>query len=218
MKFGNALALIGASTLGLATVAQAQTAYWPAPTQPGQPVRNSYFPMGTPLTLTTRTVVSTKDNKPGDRFYLEVAEDLSYRGQVVVPAGSVAVGEVAMVQRNGHFGKKGKLDINLLYVQTPQGPVRISGKANDEGTSGTITSVATMALVSPLGFVIHGTSAHIPAGSVVHGYLAQDLRFAAYAQPVESAMIGAAAEPDAMVPLPASFETRKTAAVQTAAR
>ncbi|HXH14716.1 MAG TPA: hypothetical protein VNJ10_01120 [Sphingomonas sp.] len=159
--------------------AEAQSfVYWPAPVAAGPSVAPmSYFPMGTALTLRSRTQVSTKDNISGDRLYLEVAESLSYRGQVVVPAGSVAVAEVASVQRNGHFGKKGKLEIRLLYVETPNGPVRLSGQANDEGTSGTITSVATILLASPLGFLVHGTSAQLPPGTVVRAYLAEDLRF-----------------------------------------
>ena len=200
MSFRNMVALIGMSAIGAAGAAHAQTAYWPAPTSASQMARTSYFPLGTPLTLTTRTEVSTKDNKAGDRFYLEVAENLSYRGQVVVPAGSVAVGEVARVQRNGHFGKKGKVDIALLYVQTPAGPIRLTGKSNDEGTSGAITSFATIALVSPLGFLVHGTSARIPAGALVRGYLAQDLRFAIDPRAAQTASVpqgtGAEATPD----------------------
>lgn len=208
--------LIGAAALGalLASSAQAQTlVYWPAPASSAQASQMTYFPMGTPLTLTTRTQLSTKDNKPGDRFYLEVAEDLSYQGQVVVPAGSVAVGEVARVQRNGHFGKKGKLGVRLLYVETPNGPVRISGQAGDEGTSGTATSIATIAFVSPLGFLIHGTSAQLPADTVVQAYLAQDLRFRA--QPGMTQVATTQALPDGAEmmaradngqPLPARFD------------
>lgn len=136
-----------------------------------------YFPMGTPLVLETRTEISTKDHKPGDRIHLTVAEALTYQGQVVVPIGAPAVGEVVRVQRNGHFGRKGKIDIRLLYVQTPSGPVRISGHANDEGKSGTAASVATMALVSGLGFLIRGTSAYIPFGTPVQAHLAEPLKF-----------------------------------------
>ncbi|WP_181321192.1 hypothetical protein [Sphingomonas sp. PP-CE-3G-477] len=190
----------------LATPAAAQNfVYWPAPAAvTGTPVPMSYFPMGTPLTLRSRTQVSTKVNKPGDRLYLDVAESLSYRGQVVVPAGSVAVAEVAAVQRNGHFGKKGKLEIRLLYIDTPSGPVRLSGQANDEGTSGTITSVATILFASPLGFLVHGTSAQLPPGTLVRAYLADDMQFAVQPQSQVTAM---QAYPDRT--LPVSFEAAK---------
>ncbi len=181
--------------------------YWPAPVAAAQsPAPSSYFPMGTPLVLRSRTQVSTKMNAPGDRLYLDVAENLSYHGQVVIPAGSVAVAEVASVQRNGHFGKKGKLEIRLLYIDTPNGPVRLSGQANDEGTSGTITSVATILFASPLGFLVHGTSAQLPPGTIVHAYLAEDLKFTV--QPSQQ-VAGMQARPDwAPAParaVPASF-------------
>ena len=128
--------------------------------------------------LRTRTQVSTKENKPGDRVYLEVAESVSFRGQIVVPIGSPVIAEVSQAQRNGHVGKKGKLTLRLIQVETPSGPVRLNGMAYDEGTSGTAASVATMVLLSPLGgFLIHGTSANIHAGTTVQGYLAEPLRF-----------------------------------------
>lgn len=201
----------GTFALGLAAAApaSAQTMIvWPAPVAAAQAASTSYFPIGTPLRLVTRTEVSSKENKPGDRLYLTVAEDLTYRGQVIVPAGSVAVGEVADMQRNGHFGKKGKLGIQLLHVETPSGPIRLSGRAGDEGTSATAVSIATIALVSWTGMFIHGTSAYLPSGTPVAGYLAQDLRFAA--RPVQPDVALNFATPDAAPP--------RVAAVQTAVR
>lgn len=162
--------------------AQAQTAfYWPAPeAQPAGEAKRYYLPMGTPLMLRTRTQVSTKDNKPGDRLYLEVAESVSFRGQIIIPIGAPVFAEVSRVQRNGHFGKKGKLEIRLISAETPSGPVRLSGAAYDEGKSGTAASVATMALLSGLGFLIHGTSAELAPGTPVQAYLAEPLRFTWY--------------------------------------
>lgn len=162
--------------------AQAQTAfYWPAPeAQPAGEAKRYYLPMGTPLMLRTRTQVSTKDNKPGDRLYLEVAESVSFRDQIIIPIGAPVFAEVSRVQRNGHFGKKGKLEIRLISVETPSGPVRLSGTAYDEGKSGTAASVATMALLSGLGFLIHGTSAELAPGTPVQAYLAEPLRFTWY--------------------------------------
>lgn len=165
--------------------------YWPAPAGPVRPGQMAALPMGTPLALVTRTQVSTKDNKAGDRFYLEVAESLSYRGQVVIPAGAHAVAEIIRSERNGHFGKKGKLDVRLLYVETPSGPIRLSGRGAKEGKSGTAASIATIVFVSGWGFLIHGTSAMIAADSPITAYLAEDLRFtldraATEAVPVEA--------------------------------
>lgn len=159
-------------------VAQAQNTYqWPAPDSVQQGDQRFYLPMGTELMLRTRSQISTKENKPGDRVYLEVAEAVSFRGQAVIPSGSPVVAEVSQAQRNGHFGRKGKLLIRLLYAQTPSGPVRLSGSTYDEGTSGTIASVGTILFVSTLGFLIHGTSANIMPDTPVRAQLAEPLKF-----------------------------------------
>src|SRR3546814_9868014 len=52
--------------------------------------------------------------------------------------------------------------------------------SSDLGKSGTAASVATMALLSGLGFLIHGTSAELAPGTPVQAYLAERLRFTWY--------------------------------------
>lgn len=139
--------------------------------------RVAYLPMGTALQLTTRTELNTKENHAGDRFYMEVAEPIVYRGQVVVPVGSLAVGEVMRAERNGHFGKRGQLDIRLNYVQTPSGPVRISGRMARKGSGqGLLAIGGGIVLAWPMLF-IHGTSGKLPADTPITAYLADDLRF-----------------------------------------
>jgi len=175
--FAALAALFGSSA------AQAQETYYWQPLPPAsEQTQRFYVPAGTPIVLNTRTQISTKDNKSGDRIYLDVAENVIFRGQIVIPAGSVAVGEVARADRNGHFGKKGKIDIKLSYIQTQWGPVRLQGYQHDEGKSGTAVSVVTIAFVSVLGAFIHGTSATIPYGTKVQAYLAEPLGFTASPQ------------------------------------
>lgn len=174
-------AICGVMALLVAGSAHAQTDY--RGSTAGHPpfalAKRYYLPMGTPLKLQTMTPLSTKDSKPGDRVRLEVVEDVSFRGSTVVPVGTPVIGEVAMAQRNGHVGKKGKLEIRLISIEMPDGPVRLSGNVYDEGKSQTALSVGTMLLVSPLGgFLIHGTSANIPAETPVTAYIMEPLRFA----------------------------------------
>ena len=197
---GIALACFGASA------AQAQEMVrWPAPASATG--RYAYFPMGTELQLTTRTELNTKAVHTGDRFYLEVAEPLMYRGQVVVPVGSVAVGEVSRAEPNGWFGKRGHLNVRLLYVQTPSGPVRLSGRSERAGTGQGLLSIGGAALVAWPMMFIHGTSGKIPADTSLTAYLADELRF-----PVQDTVASAATSvmPDAAGqstrPLPARYD------------
>jgi hypothetical protein len=179
---------------------------WAAPAS-SQAGHYAYFPMGTALRLTTRTELNTKYTRAGDRFYLEVAEPLVYRGQVVVPAGSTAVGEVARSDRNGHFGKKGQLEVKLLYVQTPNGPVRLSGRHGRAGKGQGVVSIGGAMLVAWPMLFIHGTSGRLPADTVMTAYLGDELRFPVQPGSIQSA---AAVAPDTFTPasrpLPASFD------------
>lgn len=186
-------------------VASAQySVHWAAPAATNGAY--AYLPMGTPLQLTTRTELNTKDNHAGDRFYLEVAEPITYRGQVVVPVGSIAVGEVTRSERNGHFGKRGQLAIRLHYVETPSGQVRLSGRLDRTGQGQGLLAIGGGAVIAWPMLFIHGTSGRLPADSAVTAYLADDLRFNLQSDTVQASV----AVPDTVAqprrPLPASFD------------
>ena len=173
----NLTAMAALMALGFAGSAGAQeVVYWSAP-----PVADhgaySYFPMGTPLRLTTRTELSTRNNRPGERFDLVVSEPLVYRGQVVVPAGAPAVGEVMRIERNGAAGKRGEMAVRLLYAQTPSGPVQLWGRTERAGNNQKMLAIGGAAVVAWPMIFIHGTSARLPADTVITAYLANDLRF-----------------------------------------
>lgn len=174
-------AICGAMALLAAGSAHAQTIYpgSAANGPPFAPTKRYYLPIGTPLKLQTTTPLSTKYSKPGDRVRLVVVEDVSFRGSVVVPVGTSVIGEVSLAQRNGHVGKKGKLEVRFVSIEMPDGPVRLSGTVYDEGKSQTALSVGTMLFASALGgFLIHGTSASIPAETPVTAHIMEPLRFA----------------------------------------
>lgn len=194
--------LAAASLVGTAAQAQ-EVVQWQAPAaSTGQ---YSYFPMGTELRLMTRTELTTKDNHVGDRFYLEVAEPLVYRGQTVVPVGSLAVGEVMKAERNGNFGKKGELGVRLLYVQTPSGPVRLSGHMARTGTGQALLAIGGGVIVAWPMFFIHGTSGKLPAESAVTAYLADDMRFALQAD-VGRQAVAVVPDSQGVRTLPARFD------------
>ncbi len=188
-----------------------ETVQWSAPASPTGAI--SYFPMGTALQLTTRTELNTKDNHAGDRFYLEVAEPLVYRGQVVVPVGSIAVGEVMRAERNGHFGKRGDLEIRLNYVQTPSGPIRLSGRMARKGYGQGLLAIGGGVVVAWPMLFIHGTSGRLPAETAVTAYLADDLRFT-----LQPAAQAAAVMPDAGQPAPRALPARFDPSVFSANR
>lgn len=185
------------------SIAAAQySVQWAAPTS-SAPGASAYFPMGMPLQLTTRTELNTKEARSGDRFYLEVAQPLIYHGQVVVPVGSIAVGEVMRSERNGNFGKRGEIEVRLDYVETPSGPVRISGRSARHGLDQGVLAIGGSLFVSWPMLFIHGTSGRLPADTAITAYLADDLHFTVHADTARAGLDGAKSAPRA---LPARFD------------
>lgn len=136
-----------------------------------------YLPYGAPVSLITRTELNTKDNRAGDRFYLEVAEPVRARGQVIIPAGAIAVGEVVRSERNGHFGKSGKIDTRILYIDTNERRFALTGQSNRTGKGGTVGTVAAVLVFGVFGGLVHGTSGYVKAGTPVMAYTGEDIQF-----------------------------------------
>lgn len=149
-----------------------------------------------PLKTVTELTTNGKRLRVGDRFNLEVSEAVRLNNRVVIPAGSVAVGEVTTVRNKGMWGKSGNIDGRVLYVRANGQQIRLSGGLHDKGVTGTGAVVGAVVLLPLAGFFMTGTSAVLPAGTQVMGYLDEDL-------PV---MFADGATPPAMV-IPATTES-----------
>jgi len=141
-------------------------------TRPGD---QSTLRSGTEIRLVTRTELSSRTNHVGDRFELEVSEPVLLSGQVVIPAGSVATGEVTRVRRKGMWGRRGILETRLLHVQVGDRQIRITGAAGDRGRAGTGGVAAAVLTVPVVGFFITGTSAVMPPRTATVATLNEDL-------------------------------------------
>ena len=144
---------------------------------------------GTPVMLRTLNNLTTKGKhlKVGDRFSLEVADPVLLNGQVVIPVGSNAVGEVTSIRNKGMWGKSGNIETRLLYISTNERRIRISGSAADKGVKAGGGAIATSAIIFlPAGFFMTGTSAVIPLGTVVNGMIDEDVPVAFTAAPPQA--------------------------------
>lgn len=154
-----------------------------APIAPIAPAGAAVLRVGTPLPLKMSEELTTKEKKlrVGQRFRLEVAEDVKVDGHVVIPVGSPAVGEITSVRNKGMWGKSGHIGAQLLYVQVQGRQIRLSGTFDDKGVTGTAGVVAAIALVPLAGFFTTGTSANISLGAGIKGFIDEDvpLTFAA---------------------------------------
>ena len=161
---------------------------------------------GTPIALRMSEGLTTDGKKlrVGQRFQLEVAEPVTIGGQVVIPAGSPATGEVTDVRNKGMWGKSGRINARLLFVRANGCQIRLTGKVDDKGVTGSAGVVASVVLVPVVGFFVTGTSAKLPLGAPVNGFIDEDLpvTFAATAPAamVVAQPVAASVEPTPVAP------------------
>lgn len=129
--------------------------------------------------LTTRK----KALRVGYHFQMQVAEAVMVNNQVVIPVGSPATGEITEVRNKGMWGKSGHLTASILYVRVNGRQIRLNGTFDDKGVTGTAGVVAAIAFVPVAGFFTTGTSAKIPTGSQVKGFIAEDVPLVAATAP-----------------------------------
>lgn len=168
-----AIAQAVAPTAPVAVLAPAAPA--PTPTlviaQPERPVLRQ----GTAVRFVTDQALSSQKSKEGDRFELRSVEPVNVGTMLVIPAGARAVGEVTRAEKKGAFGKSGKLDTRILYVVVGDQRISMAGKANQQGSSGTVGVVVAAALFWPAMPFITGKSAELPVGTAMTGYVENDL-------------------------------------------
>ena len=148
---------------------------------------NAVLRSGTEVALRLSEELTTQGKKlrVGNRFRLEMSEPVLVQGVTVIPAGSPAVGEITDVRNKGMWGKSGRLVARLLYVTVNGRQIRLTGAFDDKGVAGGVGAVAVSAVVFlPAGFFMTGTSAKVPMGTVVKGFIDEDVPLTIAAQAV----------------------------------
>jgi hypothetical protein len=182
VKVCSCLLLSAWATLPAIAVAQATVAPLPASPQTlviGAPVQN-VLRIGTEVNLKLREPLTTAGKKlrVGYRFQMEVAEPVMVNGQIVVPTGSPALGEITEVRNKGMWGKSGHLTASVLYVNVNGRQIRLTGTFDDKGVTGTAAVVGAVLLIPVVGFFTTGTSAHIPVNAPIKAFIGEDVPLA----------------------------------------
>jgi hypothetical protein len=146
-----------------------------AAAQPAPPASELVLRHGTRVPMQTVKPLSSKRALQGQRFDLEVREDVRVDGLLVIPKGARGVGEVSRVVTKGMMGKPGKLEVRVLFVEAGGRQIRLDGKASDKGASGAAPVVLLAPLIGLDAAFVTGKSAVIPAGSAIDGFVYQDL-------------------------------------------
>jgi len=165
-----------------------------APVQPAAGKATLRIGTEVPFRLLEEITTKGKKLRVGNRARLETSEPIVVDGVTVIPAGTPAVAEITDVKNKGMWGKSGKFTARLLYMSVNGRQIRLSGGFDDKGTAGGVGAVAVSAVVFlPAGFFMTGTSAHLPAGTVVKGFIDEDVPLVLPARP--AALVVPASEP-----------------------
>ena len=133
------------------------------------------IPRDTMVRLMVLNEVNSRRAKPGDRFVLRVDENVSVDGNVVIPVGAKAWGEVTDSRGNGAVGKAGQISAKLLYVEVGGAQIKLSGEERSKGAKGGDRVAMAVMGFGLLGLFAEGSQGKLKAGHIFNGYLADDL-------------------------------------------
>lgn len=171
--------LLAGALFALAVPAAAQTiqpALSPIAAAPAS--ASAVLRAGTPISFKLLEEITTKNKtaRIGQRINLEVSAPVDINGVTVIPAGTPAWGELTGVKNKGMWGKSGKLDARMLFLRVNGRQIRLSGAFDDKGTTGTAAVVGSVLLLPLAGFFMTGTSAVLPRGGAVNGFIDEDVQ------------------------------------------
>ncbi len=203
-------ALSGTSANAQGSVPQTVEAV-PVQAQLPQAQPEHFVPANTEIMLRMNEEITTRRHEEGDTFDLTVVHNVMLGDYVVIPAGTRASGEITWLTGRGMFGKSGKMDIELRYIDLNGRRIPIEGTYRQEGEGNTVATVAGVVLVPVAGLFITGRSGVIPEGRELTARLSQPLPVALPAGATLNTSNAVQAQPaSAVVPMSASGPTAST--------
>lgn len=123
-------------------------------------------PADTELVLELTQALSSKSSRRGDPVALRLAEPLRWNGQLLVPAGAVAAGDVVHADRAKAGGQAGELVFAARYLlwNNQRLPLRATRAETGRSRTGAALGVAVAAGLA--GFLVRGGEIEVPAGSL----------------------------------------------------
>ncbi|WP_370034216.1 hypothetical protein [Qipengyuania mesophila] len=181
MKFA-AIPAIFAAVFAVPGAAQDTAPMQPSAVVPVQAVRaapqpETVLPAGTEIMLKMTQEVTTKGRgwEEGDQFNLVTAAPVLLGEYVVIPQGTKAVGRITWLTSRGAFGKSGKMDVEMEYLELGGRRINLDGTYRQEGNGATLATVGGVIAAGVFAGFITGRSGTIPAGRELMATLESDL-------------------------------------------
>ena len=134
---------------------------------------------GTPITLAVSQEVNSSTHRAGDTFPLTVLNDVRIGDTVVIPRGTPARGEITWRTGKGAFGKSGKIEFSLRYIDLGGQHIPVTGDYRQEGEGNTIATGVGIIAVGVFAGFITGKRARLPVGRELMSQIAQPVPFTA---------------------------------------
>lgn len=131
------------------------------------------IPYSTPVKLVLLDKLSSATSKVEQAVHLEVTEDVTVHGMVVIRRGAAAGGHVVEVERRGKMGRRGRLDFALDWVEAVDGLSK-GIRADPPPTRGRKKPIALGAPKKPVQMVEHGKDVEIPQGARLIAYIGEN--------------------------------------------
>ena len=147
---------------------------------------------GTPITLAVSQEVNSSTHRAGDTFPLTVLNDVRIGDTIVIPRGTPAQGEITWRTGKGAFGKSGKIEFSLRYIDLNGQRIPVSGDFRQEGEGNTIATGVGIIAVGVFAGFITGKRARLPVGRELMSQIVQPVPFTAGGQ-LDSSYDGRAA-------------------------
>ncbi len=169
------------AAVSIASGASAQTALVPLP--PSVPASASpaaasssliVLPRDTPVELMAPAEVSTATATAGQIFKLRVNKAVTVGGNVIIPVGTPAFGQVTSARDSGGLGKSGRMSAKLLHIQLGDMAIPLEGEMSAKGTGAGSAGVAIL-FTGWAGFFHRGNNAKIKAGEILAGFVGEDV-------------------------------------------
>jgi len=199
----NQLLAAAAAVFAVPAVAQTDQAGLPVQAVRAAPQPETVLPAGTEVPLKMTQEVTTKGRgwEEGDQFNLVVAAPVMLGDFIVIPAGTKAIGRITWLTSRGAFGKSGKMDVEMEYLELGGRRINLDGTYRQEGDGATLATVGGVIAAGVFAGFITGKSGTIPQGRELMATLESDLPVAL---PEGASLAPAPVQATAVAPVEAS--------------
>jgi PEGA domain len=173
---------------------------------------------GTPVKLKLNRTISSADAHVNDTVDFEILEQVTVKGDIVIPRGGIAWGTVTEAEPKRRMARGGKLNVNIDSVRLASGekiPLRAVKDMKGGGHVGAMTGamVATAIVffpAAPLFLFMKGKDITIPQGTEITAYTSGDIPLDASKFAPDPTISSTPATPAAAVPALAVIEIKST--------